>query len=114
MGVSQMMRLKRDIIFVCVACLLYLIPAANLIWGEMGFISGVIGYCLGAVVAMIPFKDLQCAYCSHTLLQKISGRGIKYYSLSIPDVCPNCNRDLTQEYNPALLPFNSGHGAFSH
>lgn len=111
MGVSQMMRLKRDIIFVCVACLLYLIPVANLIWGQAGFVSGLIGVFLAAFVAMIPFKDLQCAYCSHALMEKNSKGGMTYYSLSIPDVCPSCSRDLTMEYDPALLPLNSGYGA---
>lgn len=111
MGVAQIIRLKRDVTFVCVACLLYLIPPANLIWGQSGFVAGIMGFCLGALVAMIPFKELVCSYCSHSLLEKTSARGLKWYSLSIPDVCPNCNRDLTREYDPANLPLNSGYGA---
>ena len=111
MSMVKELKKKRDVVVFSVVGLLYVIPVANLIWGQTGFLAGLIAFFFGAIVSLIPFKNIKCPYCSQSLLEKTNARGFKWYWLTVPNICPNCTRDLTKSYDAARAPLRNRLGA---
>ena len=111
MSLVKELKKKRDIVVFSVVGLLYVIPAANLIWGQTGFMAGLVVFFVGAIVSLIPFKNIKCPYCSQSLLEKTSEKGWKWYWPTVPNICPACTRDLTKPYDAARTPVGNRLGA---
>lgn len=111
MSMVKELKKKRDVVLFSVVGLVYVIPVANLIWGQTGFLAGLTAFFFGAIASLVPFKNIKCPYCSQSLLEKTTEKGIKWYWPTVPNICPACTRDLTKPYDAARAPLSTRLGA---
>ena len=111
MSMVKELKKKRDVVLFSVVGLVYVIPIANLIWGQTGFLAGLTAFFFGAIASLVPFHNIKCPYCSQSLLEKTTEKGYKWYWPTVPNICPACTRDLTKPYDAARAPLSTRLGA---
>ena len=77
MSMVKELKKKRDVVLFSVVGLVYVIPIANLIWGQTGFLAGLTAFFFGAIASLVPFHNIKCPYCSQSLLEKTTEKGYK-------------------------------------